>query len=64
MGKLEALAHVNKGIMKGLRSESKSAAKSETKLQTTNRVRTQKRRHAEDLLLARETGLTMQELTA
>jgi hypothetical protein len=58
------MAHVNRSIIRGLRTESRSAAKSESKTQIKNRTLTQKRRHAEDLLLARETGITLQELTA
>lgn len=56
-------ASFNKALLKKLRKETKVATKSETKLQTSNMERTRKRRNAEDRALARELGVTVEELT-
>ena len=53
----------NKALLWKLRKEVKGATKSETKLQTRNIEHTRKRRDAEDRALARELGVTVEELT-
>ena len=56
-------ATFNKALIKKLRKESKVATKSETRQQTRNADFTQKRRNAEDIVLAKELGVTVKELT-
>tara|TARA_R110002153_G_scaffold66399_3_gene177542 strand:- start:149 stop:349 length:201 start_codon:yes stop_codon:yes gene_type:complete len=55
---------VNKAIKKKLLKEAKGTSKRETDNLYSNALFTKKRRHAEDLILAREEGITLQELTA
>tara|TARA_R110000868_G_scaffold13845_1_gene64337 strand:- start:32 stop:229 length:198 start_codon:yes stop_codon:yes gene_type:complete len=55
-------ASFNQALIKKLRKETKSASKSEMRLQTSNAEFTRKRRHAEDLALAKELGVTIKEL--
>ena len=55
---------VNKALKKKLRKEAKGASKSEANNLFSNAAFTKKRRHAEDVILARELGINIKELTA
>tara|TARA_R110000803_G_scaffold89790_2_gene157071 strand:+ start:490 stop:687 length:198 start_codon:yes stop_codon:yes gene_type:complete len=55
-------ATFNKALIKKLRKDVRSASKSETKLHSANVEFTKKRRHAEDIALAKELGVTIEEL--
>jgi len=56
-------ATFNHALIKKLRKESKKAHKEQTVFQATNADLVRKRRYAEDMALAKELGVTIQELT-
>ena len=55
-------ATFNHALIKKLRKESKSSFKKQTVLQASNAELVKKRRYAEDMALAKELGVTMEEL--
>jgi len=55
-------ASFNKALGKKLRKEVRDAARGETKTRGTNAEHVKKRRHVEDMMLARELGVTIEEL--
>jgi hypothetical protein len=56
-------ATFNKALANKIRKESKKAHKEQTVFQATNADLVRKRRYAEDMALAKELGVTIQELT-
>jgi len=54
---------INKALRTKLRREARGVSKVESKKQGDNLAFTEKRRHAEDLALAKELGVTIEELT-
>ena len=55
-------ATFNKALAKKLSRELRASTKGETKTQGANAAKTAKRRHMEDLALAKEVGCTINEL--
>tara|TARA_R110000824_G_scaffold1041_9_gene5777 strand:+ start:830 stop:1027 length:198 start_codon:yes stop_codon:yes gene_type:complete len=53
---------VNKALKKKLRKEARGAANNEAANLFSNAVFTKKRRHAEDVMLARELGVNIEDL--
>lgn len=55
-------ATFNHALIKKLRKESKNSFKKQTVLQASNAELVKKRRYAEDMALAKELGVTIEEL--
>jgi len=53
---------INNALRTKLRREAKGVSKVESKKQGDNQAFTEKRRHAEDMALAKELGVTLKEL--
>jgi hypothetical protein len=56
-------ASINMALRRKLKKELRDLSEAECKLQHSNIKLTMKRRHCEDLALAKELGCTIQELT-
>lgn len=55
-------ATFNQALIKKLRKESKKAFKEQTVFQASNAALVRKRRYVEDMALAKELGVTIEEL--
>jgi hypothetical protein len=55
-------ATFNHALIKKLRKESKKASKEQTVFQASNAALVRKRRYVEDMALAKELGVTIEEL--
>tara|TARA_R110000803_G_scaffold41103_1_gene88535 strand:+ start:146 stop:343 length:198 start_codon:yes stop_codon:yes gene_type:complete len=55
-------ATFNQALAKKLRRESKQVSKAQMEVQASNASHVKKRRHAEDMVLARELGVNIQEI--